>query len=88
MHLFLTIKAIDIQLNVNIKILTNGGADQAHAQLLYHYAVKINQLFGNPAFILVHLVPPRKIVLDEALSRMKKRATEETLPIPQILKKL
>ena len=27
---------------------------------------------------------PRKVVLDEALSRMKKRATEETLPIPQI----
>ncbi|CAF4938575.1 unnamed protein product, partial [Rotaria magnacalcarata] len=27
---------------------------------------------------------PKKLVLDEAISRMKKRGGEETLPIPQI----
>ncbi len=84
MHSFLIIKVINIQLNGKTKIPMNGDVDQDHAQHLYHYVVIINHLFDHMMLILVHLFHQKQIVLDQAVSRMKKRAAEETLPIPQI----
>ena len=54
MHLFLIMKVINILLNERTKIRTNGDVDEDHAQVLYHYAVIINQLFDHLVLILVH----------------------------------
>ena len=53
MHLHLTIKVTNIQLNVNIKIQTNGGVDEVHVQLHYHYVEITDQLLENLASIVV-----------------------------------
>ena len=53
MHLYLTIKVTNIQLNVNIKIRTNGGVDEDHVQLHYHYVEIRDQLLENLTSILV-----------------------------------